>query len=576
MKTRLNQSRRLALSVLAVAALTAIMSGDAFAEPMKTLLSSGPSANRVDIVLLGDGYTAGQMANYASDVTAIAARMFDQDPFRSYHSYFNVHYVDVVSAESGADHPSRGIYATTALGAMYDCADIQRLICVDTTAVENVLARSVKADQRDVVIVVVNDSEYGGSGGWFAVTSMHGEATEIVLHEVGHSFGLLADEYAYADELTCANNTEPEEPNVTIARVRSAIKWATWIDPATPVPTQTTNEGEPGLYERAKYCASGMYRATYDSKMRSLGRPYDQINTEQLVTRIYNLVSPIDQIVPATAVVKASSGQTVEFRIKPLVPASHRLEVLWSVDGQSMSTASRYLLATGALAPGDHTVLVTVRDSTPFVRNDRWSVLEDSRSWTLRIAARTVPSVRVVTPNGGEYLAAGMPTTVKWDASDPDGLRRFDVSLSLDGTSFTAIPGCAGLAGPARSCTWTPTTTGLKAWIRVAAIDTAGAAGQDASDRPFSLETQARIVLERLAALSTAIEASDFRKKRPLESRLARAIAAEQHSHPRTMCRQLRLIVQILEKPSVRRIGATTALRREARKAVTTLGCSAE
>ena len=70
MKTRLNQSRRLALSVLAVAALTAIMSGDAFAEPMKTLLSSGPSANRVDIVLLGDGYTAGQMANYASDVTA--------------------------------------------------------------------------------------------------------------------------------------------------------------------------------------------------------------------------------------------------------------------------------------------------------------------------------------------------------------------------------------------------------------------------------------------------------------------------------------------------------------------------
>ena len=107
MRTRLNQSRRRALSVLAVAALTAIMSGDAFAEPMKTLLSSGPSANRVDIVLLGDGYTAGQMANYASDVTAIAARMFDQDPFRSYHSYFNVHYVEVVSAESGSDHPSR-------------------------------------------------------------------------------------------------------------------------------------------------------------------------------------------------------------------------------------------------------------------------------------------------------------------------------------------------------------------------------------------------------------------------------------------------------------------------------------
>jgi hypothetical protein len=405
------------------------------------------------------------------------------------------------------------------------------------------------------------------------VTSIHSEATEIVLHEVGHSFGLLADEYADT-ALTCAKDTEPEEPNVTIAAVRDAIKWATWIEPATPVPTLTMNEGEPGLYEQARYCVFGMYRPTYDSKMRSLGRPYEQINAEQLVMRIYNLVSPIDQGVPAAAVVKASSGQTVEFRIKPLVPAGHRLEVLWSVDGHSMSTASRYLLATGALAPGDHTVLVTVRDTTLFVRNDPSSVLGDSRSWTLRIAPRTVPSVRVVTPNGGEHLPARMATTVRWDASDPDGLRRFDVSLSLDGATFTAISGCTSLAATARSCTWTPATTALKAWIRVAAVDTVGTAGQDTSDRPFFLETQAHIVLERLASLLRAIEASDFHQRRALEVRLAWAIAAEQHGHAKTMCRQLRLVVQILEKPSVRRIGATTALRKEARRAVVTLGCS--
>ena len=268
MKTRLDQSRCLALSVLAVAALTAIMSGDAFAEPMKTLLSSGPSANRVDIVLLGDGYTAGQMANYASDVTAIAARMSTRirsgatTPTSTSTMWSRQRRIRRRSPEP------RNLRDDRARCRWYDCADIQRLICVDTTAVEDVLARSVKPDQRDIVIIVVNDSEYGGSGGWFAVTSMHGEATEIVLHEVGHSFGLLADEYAYEDESTCANDTEPQEPNVTIARVRSAIKWATWIDLANPRPTQTTNEGEPGRYERAKYCASGMDRVTYDSKMR--------------------------------------------------------------------------------------------------------------------------------------------------------------------------------------------------------------------------------------------------------------------------------------------------------------------
>lgn len=572
MRTFPTLSLRRALTITGIAALSATIGGNAFAEPVKTLLSSGPSANRVDIVLLGDGYTSAQMSNYVDDVTAIAARMFAEEPFSTYRSYFNVHYVQVVSAQSGADHPSRGLFADTALNATYDCADIERLICVDLSAVEDVLNRSVKADQRDLVIVVVNDSQYGGSGGAVAVTSVHTDATEIVLHEMGHSFGLLADEYSGGGGF-CANATEPDEPNVTVAKVRPAIKWATWIEPSTPVPTLSSTLGEPGLYEQARYCESGMYRPTYDSKMRSLGRPFEQINTEQLVVRIYNLVSPIDQSLPAAAVVKATSGQTVEFRITPVVPADHRLQVLWSVDGRSMSTAARYQLATGSLAPGDHTVLVTVRDTTPLVRNDPSSVLEDSRSWTLRVSSSAAPSVRVLSPNGGELLPARAATTIKWEASDPDGLRRFDVSVSRDGESFTALPGCANLGGTARSCSWTPATTGPRFWIRVAAVDAAGNTGQDKSNQPFSIETPAHIVLDRLLSLLRAIEI-DFSKKRALDTRLAWAVAAEQHAHPVTMCRQLRLSVEILESPAVRQISETTALRREARKAVVTLGCS--
>jgi hypothetical protein len=290
--------------------------------------------------------------------------------------------------------------------------------------------------------------------------------------------------------------------------------------------------------------------------------------------RIYNLVSPIDQGLPAAAVVKATAGQSVEFRVKPLAPADHRLQILWSVDGRSMSTAARYLLATASLAPGDHTVLVTVRDTTPFVRNDPSSVLEDSRSWTLRVAPRgATPVVRVLSPNGGEHLTPKAATTIRWEASDPDGLRRFDVSLSRDGESFTTLAGCANLGGTVRSCTWTPASTGPGFWVRVTAADAAGSTGQDMSDQPFSIETQAHRVLDRLVSLLRAIDV-DFAKKRALDTRLSWAVAAEQHAHPKTMCRQLQLSVEILESPSVRQISATTALRREARKAVVTLGCS--
>ena len=72
------------------------------------------------------------------------------------------------------------------------------------------------------------------------------------------------------------------------------IKWNQWIDAATPVPTFSTVNGVPGLYEGAAYCDTGLYRPTFDSKMRSLNRPFEAINTEQLLKRIYNLVDPID------------------------------------------------------------------------------------------------------------------------------------------------------------------------------------------------------------------------------------------------------------------------------------------
>jgi hypothetical protein len=170
----------------------------AVAEPVTRIRDNGSPFNRVDIVFLGDGYTAGEISNgkYAADVEAVLARFFYEEPYAEYQRFFNVYRIDVTSNESGADHPSRGVYRDTALGSTYDCSGIQRFICSNFAAVNDVLARSVAdPNARDIVILLVNDREYGGAGGYIAIASTHPETVEIVLHEVGHSFAFLADEY---------------------------------------------------------------------------------------------------------------------------------------------------------------------------------------------------------------------------------------------------------------------------------------------------------------------------------------------------------------------------------------------
>ena len=166
------------------------MPNTAWAEPLTTIRDNGDPSNRVDIVILGDGYTAPELAKYVSDVETAINGFFAQPPFNEYQSYFNVHRVDVVSNESGADHPERGEYKDTAFDATYSCAGIQRLICVNTSKANGVLFNSTSSNQRDIVLVIVNDSEYGGSGGSIAVASTHPSVVELVLHEIGHSLGL--------------------------------------------------------------------------------------------------------------------------------------------------------------------------------------------------------------------------------------------------------------------------------------------------------------------------------------------------------------------------------------------------
>lgn len=362
----------------------------ALAEPVETIINNGDAGNRVDIAILGDGYTAAEMQKYRDDVQSLMTRFFNSDPFREYRNFFNVHRIDVVSSQSGADHPERSFFVNTALDATYNCQGVQRLICVNTSKANTILGNSVTPAQRDMVFVIVNDPEYGGSGGSVAVTSTNQEVLELILHELGHSFGLLADEYGGPPPPVCNNTFEPSAVNATKATERSLIKWNHWIDANTPIPTLTTSDGVPGLYQGAVYCDTGLYRPTFGSKMRFLGRPYEQINTEQLIRRIYNVVSPVDDSQPAATDITLTTAQSQAFSIMPLVTLSGTIKVDWFLDGVFQSTGTGFTVNN--LTSGAHVVDAVVKDTTALVRKDTENLLSDSRRWNLTVNAVATPT----------------------------------------------------------------------------------------------------------------------------------------------------------------------------------------
>src|ERR1051325_10467830 len=349
----------------------------ASAEPVETIINNGSAANRVDIAILGDGYTAADMPKDKTDVQNAMNLFFNNEPFHEYRRYFNVHRIDVVSNQSGADHPETGVFVDTALDASYDCNGIQRLICVNNTKVGDIIARTLGATQHDVILVIVNDNIYGGSGGTIAVASTNAQAVEIILHEEGHSVGLLGDEYGGPPPPVCNSSVEPSYPNATKPTQRELIKWNAWIDPGTPIPSPGTTNGVPGLYEGADYCDIGLFRPTYNSKMRTLGSPYDQINSEQLIKRIYHFVSPIDSSAPTSSAIVLSQAQVQAFGVSMPMPLTHDLMTRWLVDGQQRATGTTFLLDSTTLAAGNHTVVASINDPTALVRNDPNHVLTD-------------------------------------------------------------------------------------------------------------------------------------------------------------------------------------------------------
>jgi IgA Peptidase M64 len=241
------------------------------APALRTIQNSGASANRVDMVFLGDGYTAGEISTtYNNHVNAYVNYIFGgtalTDPFSRYRNFFNIHVVDVVSNESGADDPSAGIVRDTALGASYRWDGVtQRLLYVTNSLADAQMSSALAGTGivDEMRYVTVNSSQYGGGGGKYAVyAGGNSSALEVALHEVGHSFAGLADEYGG----TTSPYAGAEPTEINVSKNSSGAKWAEWLGYVDPT------LGTVGAYNGGRYYDSGIYRPTDNSKMRSVRR----------------------------------------------------------------------------------------------------------------------------------------------------------------------------------------------------------------------------------------------------------------------------------------------------------------
>lgn len=201
------------------------------------VIKNGEPANKVDVLLLGDGYTAAEMSKWHSDARHIASLLFAQSPFKERRADFNVWAIDTPAAKSGVSRPSEGIRVESPIGASYDAFDSERYVLV----FDNKRLREIaSAAPYEFMGIVVNDRKYGGGGihNLYATTAADNAFTPyIFVHEFGHHLAGLADEYYTSDvayEKTSAR-PEPWEPNVTADP--KASKWHDLLTPGTPLPT---------------------------------------------------------------------------------------------------------------------------------------------------------------------------------------------------------------------------------------------------------------------------------------------------------------------------------------------------
>jgi hypothetical protein len=232
---------------------------------------SGPSPQKVDLLILGDGYTTADMKKFEADARRLANHLFEVSPFRERANDFNVWAMAVPTQESGISRPSTGVHHASPLGTRYDIFGSERyVLTLDNRALRDIAQYA----PYEFIEILVNNETYGGGGifGQFSTAAASNAwANYLFVHEFAHHFAGLADEY-YTSPVSYQSSgarMEPWEPNVTALRDPAKLKWKQHVKPGTPLPTP---------WPKAEYEAYSRQYQARRAALRAANRPEAEMN----------------------------------------------------------------------------------------------------------------------------------------------------------------------------------------------------------------------------------------------------------------------------------------------------------
>ena len=250
--------------------------GEKDVTPYETIQEAKDLQHCIHVAYLAEGYQQDEMSTFIDDVRVAMEALFEHEPFKSLRDRFQIVAVKAPSQESGTSEPGRGIWKNTALHSHFDTFYSDRYL---TTLHLKDMHDWLAGIPYEHIIVLVNSGRYGGGGifnSYNLTTTHHAKYRSVVVHEFGHSFCGLGDEYAYDIEEVpmYPKDIEPWEPNLTTL-VDFPSKWQDLVDKKTPVPTPLTMQykDKVGVYQGAGYNVKDVYRPCQDCRMRTNEHP---------------------------------------------------------------------------------------------------------------------------------------------------------------------------------------------------------------------------------------------------------------------------------------------------------------
>lgn len=247
--------------------------GESHITPHIYLLKSGSENECIDVAILAEGYTDEEMEVFYMDAQAACESIFAHEPFQTMKGKFNIVAVASPSIDSGVSVPRENQWKQTAVHSHFDTFYSDRYL---TTSRVKSIHNALAGIPYEHIIILANTDVYGGGGiynSYTLTTAHHPLFKPVVVHEFGHSFGGLADEYFYDDDVmtdTYPLDAEPWEQNIS-TQVNFATKWEDMLAPNTPIPTPESMQKEfpIGVYEGGGYSAKGIFRPAFNCRMRT-------------------------------------------------------------------------------------------------------------------------------------------------------------------------------------------------------------------------------------------------------------------------------------------------------------------